>query len=654
MPSLRAGRHVALAALVLVCRQACAFYLPGVAPKEYMEGDKVEIKVNKLTSTHTQLPYDYYSLPFCKPKTVFNAVENLGEVLHGSVIHNSPYEVYFGTSSFKVLCRVPTAGDSEAAAGKSAGKKFAKKILEDYRVQLIMDNLPAATKMIQKLPDGQTVTLYDRGFRLGFVGAKELSGTVPGSPYINNHLRFVIKYHRSDAYEGARIVGFEVEAYSVQHKYSGAWKEDPDSNTFLTVPITPDLPPQPVFTGAAAEGGKVTEEIVFTYETTWEPSDIRWASRWDLYLYMGDDQVHWFSIINSLAIVLLLTGIVAMIMMRTLRRDLNRYNEADKEELAEESGWKLVHADVLRPPNNRTVLCASLGTGVQLLGMFAVSIICAMLGFLSPANRGGLLTATLLLYVLMGVPAGYVSATTYKAMQGEQWAASTLMTALLYPGVAFATFLFLNFFIWAKGSSGAIPIGTLIAIIAMWFFISVPLVFVGSFFGYKAPLPDPPVRTNDIPRQIPTQAWYMGPQFTMLVGGILPFGAVFIELFFIMTSVWQQRFYYVFGFLMLVMVILLITCAEISVVLAYFQLCNEDYGWWWRSLLNSGAAGIYLFGYSFVYFSTQLEVVGAVPTMVYYVYMAVASLCFFLTTGTVGFFAAYTFVWQIYGAVKVD
>ena len=30
-----------------------------------------------------------------------------------------------------------------------------------------------------------------------------------------------------------------------------------------------------------------------------------------------------------------------------------------------------------------------------------------MLGFLSPANRGGLLTATLLLFVLMGVPAGY-------------------------------------------------------------------------------------------------------------------------------------------------------------------------------------------------------------------------------------------------------
>ena len=42
-----------------------AFYLPGVSPKEYKNGDKVEVKVNKLSSSITQLPYDYYSLPFC-------------------------------------------------------------------------------------------------------------------------------------------------------------------------------------------------------------------------------------------------------------------------------------------------------------------------------------------------------------------------------------------------------------------------------------------------------------------------------------------------------------------------------------------------------------------------------------------------------------
>lgn len=50
-----------------------------------------------------------------------------------------------------------------------------------------------------------------------------------------------------------------------------------------------------------------------------------------------------------------------------------------------------------------------------------------------------------------------------------------------------------------------------------------------------------PVRTNKIPRQVPEQPWYMNPLFSILIGGILPFGAVFIELFFILTSMWQHQ-----------------------------------------------------------------------------------------------------------------
>ena len=72
----------------------------------------------------------------------------------------------------------------------------------------------------------------------------------------------------------------------------------------------------------------------------------------------------------------------------------------------------------------------------------------------------------------------------------------------------------------------------------------------------------------------------MHPAFSVLIGGILPFGAVFIELFFILTSMWLHQFYYLFGFLCLVFVILIITCAEITIVLCYFQLCSEDYHWW--------------------------------------------------------------------------
>ncbi len=168
------------------------------------------------------------------------------------------------------------------------------------------------------------------------------------------------------------------------------------------------------------------------------------------------------------------------------------------------------------------------------------------------------------------------------------------------------------------------------------------------------------------------QVWYMQPQFAVLVGGVLPFGAVFIEIFFIMSSVWLHQFYYVFGFLFIVFVILIITCAEITIVMTYFQLCGEvrspwrwrstpplsvpaqDYHWWWRSFLIPGSSALYLFLYSILYFFTKLQIVKFVPGLLFFGYMTLVSTAFFLLTGTIGYFATYWFVYKIYSSIKVD
>jgi hypothetical protein len=57
------------------------------------QGDDLSVKVNKLSSTKTQLPYDYYYLKYCKPTKIVNSAENLGEVLRGDRIENSIYTV---------------------------------------------------------------------------------------------------------------------------------------------------------------------------------------------------------------------------------------------------------------------------------------------------------------------------------------------------------------------------------------------------------------------------------------------------------------------------------------------------------------------------------------------------------------------------------
>lgn len=251
--------------------------------------------------------------------------------------------------------------------------------------------------------------------------------------------------------------------------------------------------------------------------------------------------------------------------------------------------------------------------------------------------------------------AGYAGTRTYKMFNLVDWKKNTLFTALFFPGVVFSGFFILNLFVWGEKSSGAVPFGTLCALLVLWLGISAPLVYLGSYLAFRRPAIEHPLRVNNIPRLLPTDVpWYGSPIVCIATGGLLPFAAVFIEIFFIMSSVWMHQFYYVFGILALVFLILIITCAEIAIVLTYFQLCYEDYNWWWRSFWSTGSSAFYLFGYSVMYFFTRLEITNFVSGLLFFGYMGIVSFAFCILTGTIGHVACYYFVRTIYSSVKID
>lgn len=53
-----------------------------------------------------------------------------------------------------------------------------------------------------------------------------------------------------------------------------------------------------------------------------------------------------------------------------------------ERDVSEESGWKLVHGDVFRPPRYLVILSAVVGTGAQLALLVFIVILLAIIGML--------------------------------------------------------------------------------------------------------------------------------------------------------------------------------------------------------------------------------------------------------------------------------
>jgi len=646
-----------LTLLSLLSTTTSAFYVPGVRPLTFDEGDEVPLKVNSMTSIKTQLPKDYYRLPFCTPPNGPQmASENLGEFLTGNKIQSSPYSLNMLRDKYcQVLCQ-KTLSEEEAHL-------LTYHIKMGYHNNWIIDNLPSASLGLSE--SGQKQKHYAGGFPIGFVDPNGEDDD--GDVYVYNHVNIVVDFHQYDPSEaGFRIVSFAVEPMSVEHRFLGGFKWDGTSADGYTKSLetcTENIHMDRTQIRAnqiVAEG----VPIVYSYDVMWQESPVAWSSRWDVYLnedHMYRRQVHWYSITNSILVVVFLSLLVLSILVRNLRKDIAGYNavsdltDEEKEEEIAESGWKLVHADVFRPPQYHPMMyCVFVGTGIQLAVATMFIIAFSAIGFLSPARRGSLMTAVLVFYMLCGVLSGYVSSRLFKSFRGRRWQTCTLLTATAFPGLCFGTFLFFNIVLFFFHSSASAPFIDVIIVMAMWCCVSIPLVFLGAYFGYKADVIEYPTVTSTIARAIPEPSALLNPKISMFLCGMVPFAAAYVELFFIMTSLWMDQFYYVFGFTLIVYFILIITCAEVSVLLCYYQLCSENHRWWWFSFFTSGSTAFYMFVYSIFWFRTLEASKLLITYLLYFGYMFLLSFAMFLVTGMIGTMSCFFFVRKIFGSIKVD
>ncbi|KAI8982524.1 hypothetical protein BDB01DRAFT_792935 [Pilobolus umbonatus] len=562
----------------------------------YKEGDEVVIWMNTVGPLNNkQETYPYFQLPFCKgPSDVEHHHETIGEALQGMDLENSGIPIrYLNTESNKEICT---------------------KSLDTKDVDVLhyaIDNQYWYTMFVDDLPLSGTVGAVE----------EDTEGTTHSRTfYVYTHKKFIFKYNED------KIISVSLEHAGKQElKYQ-----------------------KPI-------------DLTFTYSVSWTPTDILFKNRFDSLLEADffEHKVHWLSIFSSFMMVLFLTGLVSIILLRTVKRDFSRYDREEgltdfDRDLGDEYGWKQVHSDVFRQPPRLMLLSSLMGTGSQLVILTGVVILYSIIGDLY-VERATILTTTIFLYAIISFAAGYTSSRYYSFYGGKDWVRTVIMTASLLPGVVTLIAGFINALAIYYSSSRAISFYTLFSIVLLWLFLCFPLTLLGTIvnrnWGSQSEFP---CRVNPIPRPIPEKVWYAEPLVIVALGGILPFGSIFIEIYFIFTSFWTYKIYYVYGFMLLVFIILLIVSACVAIVSTYFLLNSEDHRWHWVSFMTCASTAGYIYLYSIYYFFTKTKMTGMFQTSLYFGYTAMLSFGMFCMLGFVGHTASTLFVRKIYQNVKID
>lgn len=627
-----AARLVWCALVVLLCCAASGvhgFTLPFMRNlgNVYKKGDHIEVLASSVTSRSKIVPQRWHDVFPCtraiSTSTEPQAHRNIGQVLMGDSLVASGMRV-------EVLTDEPCVLLCSAKLTELEALKNEKRILGRYRAHLLLDGLPA----LETRTDGRERRRIRTGFSLGNFTAMTLNGEVP----IFNHFHFVVSYYvvSTDAPMEVRIVQFEVLPRSVLH--SGEIGEG--NKCTLPESSQPHL--------------STNTSVRYSYSVSWIESNVPWKTRWDNYVDHDprESKVHWYSTLNVFTLVLLQSAFLWFLLVRSVRRDISSYNEEDLLGDREDSGWKLVHGDVFRPPRGAVLLSVLVGNGMQLMCMVTASLFFAVAGMVSQGARGMLTTLLVMLFVFFASVNGLVTAALIKFVRRRSWQA-ILLTSIALPGFLFVVYLALNFIHLGTHAASSLPFSSLLYLLALWLCVSVPLCFGGAVAGFSTQITTA-AKINAIPRTIPPQPWYMKGVLSYVALGVVPLAASYVELQTIFSSVWLGAVYHMFSFLIVAFVLVLVIAAQMSILATYYQLNLLNYHWWWRSFFVGASYGAWLMVYCIFYYLFISIVKGFLGTVLFFGYMSLVCVCVALIFGAAGFLASLTFVRIVYASVKLD
>ena len=568
----------------------------------------------------------------------------MGEHLGGHSLRHSGHDILFLSKS-----KEPETCTTKPLTLLEADQ-FAKAIQHRWFYQMYLDDLPVWGMVGEMLPKADSFNLKEKDDLERLDHISELDDSQVGNlhPYVYTKRNLIISYNNDQI-------------------------------------VKVDLTSDPKSLVQVKEGAKLDFALHVQFETT---SD-EFHTRFDRYLdhEFFKHPIHWFSVFNSFMMVLFLMGLVALILLRTLKKDYARYglihdledgeDEDEKDAMlhdkVEDAGWKQVHGDVFRAPSTLPLFAALIGTGWQLVVLTFGVILFAVLGPVHGEvheERGKMMQAILICYAFSTIVSGYMSGRYFKQYYptvarssknsgpNNLWQLTMGLTVVLLPVLTVLIFSVLNFVAILYGTMNSIPFSVILKLFFLYVFVSVPLCVVGTLLGRHSSngtASSFPCRVNAIPRPIPQDVpWYGKPSGLIPLAGLLSFGSIFIELYYVLTSLWNYKFYHVYGFLFGVYAILTIVVGMTSIIVVYFCLNAENYLWQWTAFGSGASTSVYVFLYGIYYYIFKTQMHGFLQFCFYFGYMSLIALNLGLLCGTMGHAAASRFVRAIFNNVKVD
>ena len=587
---------------------------------------KLLIEAGHLTSPNYLIPYGYNSIGICYSQKVKKAEDTLGEILTGHVLYTTGHVAYTNENQYcQVLCQ-NDFGDIYS--------KIMKRILKrKYVANYYLDKLPAGL-MSYDINTKKVSIQYNKGIPLGeLINDKYL---------IYNHLQFHILLNKI-ADNKFNVVGFNVLPMSIKHNGNNATCATEGKD------ILSNLNKEKQYLN-------YNEKILYTYDIIFEESDITLASRWDHYK-LTKKSIHWTGIIVSNFLIVFFGVIIVIILAKNLHRDIENYNyRVSILETIEDNDWKQVAGDVFRAPTrNKSLLSSIMGSGIQLFFMLIMTLFLGVVGFLNPEKRTNLLNIGIVFYCFMGLPGGYVSSSMYKFFGGVDWLKNALLTSVLFPGTLIFGYIIVNIFLTVEKSNAAVRVTDIISLFILWIFCTFPLILIGSFLGAKTKGWSDKIKLmiNPIPCVIPDKPWYLHYRYLSFFTGLIGFATIFIELNYVMASLWRHQIYFMATFLYISIYLFVIITGEMSILVVFWNLCYGDYNWWWKSFIIGSSPVIYFVAYSIYYFFS-LKIRRFSAMVVYFGMMGMISAMAMFISGTTSVFLTFGFINRIYSKIKLD